>query len=103
MITCNYLPLLELIIKIKNKKLKKQILNEFGKDKLFRKCLKEIITNLVRRKNELKNKNKLSKFNTKIATLMKKKGRKDVKAKAISGLDVFLDQVIPSVKLMLEE
>lgn len=63
MITYEYSPLFDLIIKIKNKSLKRKTLQQFDQDKRFRKCRRKMITNLVRRKNELENKNKLKRFN----------------------------------------
>ena len=96
-----YFLVFSIITKIKSPNLTKKVLKEFAKDDDFRKAFIEIVTNLVRRKEELQHLKSLHLYNKWINILLNKHSSKSVKVKAVSELGSFLKIVIPEVRSML--
>lgn len=102
-ITLMYLPLLETIVSLKSKKNKERLLSELARNRVFRKCIREIIKNLTERKNEIGHHQQLAKFNKMLTIIMGKNISKKLKANQITKLSPFLEKVIPFIRKMVND
>lgn len=91
----NFLETLNLIDGVTTINLKRKILSEFGKNKQFRHCIREIVHNLSKRKNELKNSSKLRKYNRHLEKIMSKEIPRKVRSAEIGNLGPFIKLILP--------